>query len=106
MSNSSSSKATLQQRKDDVRRRLAISRARVIRASDPLRHPWSLVGQMLWGYGRRKNTKAAAGIGTPLWVDVASLVLGLFTRRLGLVGRLARWALIAYPVINKVRRLR
>lgn len=99
------SKQSLARRKEEVRLRLALNRQLVLYHSQPLHNPFSFFGQLLFGFARQRGKKAAAGLGTPLWVDVGSLLLGLFAKRLGRLGKLARLALNTYPILNKLRRL-
>jgi hypothetical protein len=84
-------------RKDLIRMRMEMHRQEVVYHAEPLRRPAMLVKSLMTS--RRQGSPARK---TPLAIGGAVL-LTLFGKRLGLLGKLARVALVVYPVIKGVK---
>lgn len=89
----------LDMRKELVRLRMEMHRQQVHYHSEPLRHPLQQARQ-LFSSRRQSNTGK-----TPLALGGA-LLLTLFGHRLGRFGRLARFALAVYPLVDAQLKLR
>jgi len=82
-------------RKDLVRLRLAMQRQQLQYHSRPLLHPLQQLGQLI---GSGAGRSLAAGK-MPLAIGGA-LLLGFFGHRFGIFGKLARLALVLYPILH------
>lgn len=94
MSQSLSSAVRRDMRKELVRLRMEMHRQQLHYHSQPLTHPLQQLRQMR--HGDPANMK------TPLMV-VAGVLLTVFGGRLGTFGRLARGALMLYPLVRGVQ---
>lgn len=99
MNNFLSGSKDLGMRKDLVRLRMEMHRQQVLYHSQPLAHPLQQVKSMI--------THRASGGGhhsskRPLML-AATVVLALFGKRLGKLGKLARLGLTFYPIVRKLR---
>ncbi|TBW06394.1 hypothetical protein E0E50_21420 [Azotobacter chroococcum subsp. isscasi] len=83
----------LEMRKELVRLRMEMQRQQLDYHAEPLRHPLRQFGQLF------APSRARPGKGTPLAVGGA-LLLSLFGKRLGRFGKLALFALEAYPLVS------
>jgi hypothetical protein len=107
MSKSLSSAAQRKMRKDLIRLRMDMYRQQLIYHSQPVRHPFSgianlfLSGRKDHKVGHREDSTA-----TPMWLGAATVILALFGKRMGKVGKLARLGVTAYPLIRKLRSSR
>ncbi|TBV00053.1 hypothetical protein [Stutzerimonas kirkiae] len=99
MSRPLSSAAQLQAHKELVRLRMEMNRQQLRYHAQPLLAPLRQARNIV--EARREHATSRK----PLAI-AATIVLGLFSRRLGRVGRLARVALAAYPIIQSLRRQR
>lgn len=102
MSRPLSTSNELSMRKDLVRLRMEMHRQQMLYHAQPLSHPL----QQIKGFviSRRSSADASSGKG-PLMI-AATVVLALFGRRMGRLGKLARVALTVYPLIKGQQKLR
>ena len=94
MSETLSSAARRDMRKELVRLRMEMHRQQLRYHVQPLTHPLQQLSQMR--HGEQANVK------TPLMV-AAGVLLTLFGGRLGTFGKLARVGLMLYPVVRGVQ---
>ncbi|HSX72120.1 MAG TPA: hypothetical protein VLF16_14410 [Pseudomonas sp.] len=97
MSESLTSAARRDLRKELVRLRLEMHRQQLLYNAQPLTHPLQQFRQMR--QGDPSNVK------TPLMVG-AGVLLTLFGGRLGTFGKVARAALMLYPVVRGVKAVK
>ena len=102
MSRPLSTSNELSMRKDLVRLRMEMHRQQMLYHAQPLSHPLHQIKNFVTS--RRSSSEASSGKG-PLMV-AATVVLALFGRRMGKVGKLARVALTLYPLIKGQQTLR
>lgn len=102
MSRPLSTSNELGMRKDLVRLRMEMHRQQLLYHAQPLSHPLQQVKNFV--ANRRPGGDPSSGKG-PL-VIATTVVLALFGRRLGKVGKLARVALTLYPLIKGQQKLR
>ncbi len=102
MSRPLSTSNELSMRKDLVRLRMEMHRQQMLYHAQPLSHPL----QQIKGFvtSRRSSGDPSSGKG-PLMI-AATVVLALFGRRMGRLGKLARVALTVYPLIKGQQKLR
>jgi hypothetical protein len=94
MSETLSSAARRDMRKELVRLRMEMHRQQLRYHAQPLTHPLQQLRQFRQG--------EAANVKTPLMV-AAGVFLTLFGGRLGTFGKLARGALVLYPLVRGVQ---
>ncbi len=97
MSQSLSSAARRDMRKELVRLRMEMNRQQLRYHAQPLTHPLQQLRQM-----RRGNT---TNVKTPLMM-AAGVFLTLFGGRLGTFGKLARGAMVIYPLVKGLQQNR
>lgn len=102
MSKPLSSAAQRSQHKELVRLRMDMYRQQLIYHSQPLRNPLAGITSMLMP-SKRKPKVGEESTGTPMWLGASTIVLALFGKRLGKLGKLARLGITAYPLIRKLR---
>ncbi|WP_313523450.1 hypothetical protein [Stutzerimonas kunmingensis] len=102
MSQPLSTSNDLSMRKDLVRLRMEMHRQQMLYHAQPLSHPLQQMKSFL--SSRRTSSEHSSGKG-PMMI-AATIVLALFGRRMGKVGKLARVALTLYPLIKGQQRLR
>ncbi|GAB3393432.1 hypothetical protein [Azotobacter armeniacus] len=81
-------------RKELVRLRMEMQRQQLDYHAEPLRHPLRQLGHLF-----APTSRSAWGKSTPLTFG-GVLLLTLFGKRLGRFGKLARFALEVYPLVN------
>ena len=86
-------------RKDLVRLRMEMHRQQLLYHSQPLTHPLQQVKGMI---ANRASGGAHHSSKRPLMI-AATVVLALFGKRLGKLGRFARFGLTLYPIVRKLR---
>ena len=94
MSETLSSAARRDMRKELVRLRMEMHRQQLLYHVQPLTHPLQQLRQLRQG--------EPANVKTPLMV-AAGVLLTLFGGRLGTFGKLARGALVLYPLVRGVK---
>jgi hypothetical protein len=92
----------LSMRKDLVRLRMEMHRQQMLYHAQPLSHTFDEIKNFVTS--RRSPSELSSSKG-PLMV-AATVVLALFGRRMGKVGKLARVALTLYPLIKGQQKLR
>lgn len=96
-----SNASELAMRKDLVRLRMEMHRQQLIYHAQPLANPLHQVKGMI-----ASRTSGSSGSGKGPTMLAATVLLTLFGRRLGKVGRFARLALALYPMVQAGRQLR
>jgi hypothetical protein len=96
-----SSHARRQMRKDLIRLRMEMNRQQLHYHAQPLLHPMEQIKSML----RPGPNSPGLTQKTPLMIGSA-LLLTLFGKRLGVVGKLARAGLTLYPLVRSLQRVR
>ncbi|QLF94852.1 hypothetical protein HW090_17305 [Pseudomonas sp. ABC1] len=99
MSRPLSHAAQRQARKELVRLRMEMNRQQLRYNARPLLEPLRQVRNVVEARREQATSRKPLAI-------AATIVLGLFGRRLGRVGQLARIALAAYPIIQGLRKQR
>ncbi len=102
MSRPLSNAARLQMRKELVRLRMEMHRQQVRYHAQPLIRPLARISG--W-FSPSADDEGGGHGGAPLAL-AGGVVLGLFGKRLGKVGKLARLALTFYPLISRLRSSR
>jgi hypothetical protein len=87
-----------EQRKELVRLRMEMHRQQLRYHSEPIRHPLNGLRQLL----SASTPQSRASNTTPLML-AGTAFLALFGKRLGLIGKLARVGLLAYPVLRALQ---
>lgn len=95
-----SSSSDLAMRKDLVRLRMEMNRQQVLYHSQPLAHPFQRVKGMVSGRGRGSDHE---GMGKGPLLIAATVALGLFGKRLGKLGKVARLGVTLYPLVRRLR---
>lgn len=95
-----STSSDLTMRKDLVRLRMEMNRQQILYHSQPLTHPFQRIKGMVANRSAASEHHVRKG---PLMI-ATTLVLALFGRRLGKVGKLARLGIMLYPVVRKLRQ--
>lgn len=101
MSQPLSTSNDLSMRKDLVRLRMEMHRQQMLYHAQPLSHPLQQMKSFV--SSRRASSEHSSGKG-PMMI-AATVVLALFGRRMGKMGKLARVALTLYPLIKGQQRL-
>ncbi|MCQ4295002.1 hypothetical protein NAU58_05360 [Pseudomonas stutzeri] len=102
MSRPLSTSNELSMRKDLVRLRMEMHRQQMLYHAQPISHPLQQVKNFVTS--RRSSTESSSGRGPMMMA--ATVMLALFGRRLGRMGKLARVALTLYPLIKGQQKLR
>ena len=102
MSQPLSTSNDLSMRKELVRLRMEMHRQQMLYHAQPLSHPLQQVKGFVTS--RRSSAESSSGKGPVL--IAATVVLALFGRRLGKMGKLARLALTLYPLLKSQQKLR
>ncbi|KRW67880.1 MULTISPECIES: hypothetical protein [Stutzerimonas stutzeri subgroup] len=102
MSRPLSTSNELSMRKDLVRLRMEMHRQQMLYHAQPLSHPLQHVRSLMSSH--RPSSEPSSGKG-PMMI-ATTVLLALFGRRMGKIGKLARIALTLYPLIKGQQRLR
>ncbi|GGJ89835.1 hypothetical protein [Pseudomonas matsuisoli] len=102
MSKAMSTSAERKMRKDLIRLRMDMYRQQLLYHSQPVRHPLSGITSLLFS-SNRSSKVGEESAGSPMWIGAATVFLALFGKRLGKVGKLARLAITAYPLVLKIK---
>lgn len=102
MSGPLSTSNNLSMRKDLVRLRMEMHRQQMLYHVQPLSHPLQHVRSFMTSHNPSSEPSSGKG---PMMV-AATVVLALFGRRMGKIGKLARVALTLYPLIKGQQKLR
>lgn len=94
-----STSSDLGMRKELIRLRMEMHRQQLLYHSRPLAKPLQHVQSLIANRGRSSEPRQGK---SPLMI-VAMTGLALFGRRLGKVGKLARFGLAMYPILRKLR---
>ncbi|WP_313025707.1 hypothetical protein [Pseudomonas lopnurensis] len=89
-------------RKELIRLRMEMHRQQLLYHSQPLSHPLRQIRNMM--VARRESSERSSGK-APV-VIATTVILALFGRRLGRIGKLARVALTLYPLIKGQQKLK
>jgi len=102
MSQPLSTSNDMSMRKDLVRLRMEMHRQQMLYHAQPLSQPLQQMKSFV--SSRRSSTEHGSAKG-PMMI-AATVVIALFGRRMGKVGKLARVALTLYPLIKGQQKLR
>lgn len=102
MSESLSSSARRQMRKDLVRLRMELNRQQLRYHAQPVTNPLQHLKQWATSGKASSQSSSSSGAKTPVMI-AAGLFLTLFGKRLGTFGRLARTGLALYPIVRSLQ---
>jgi hypothetical protein len=88
-----------EKRKERVRLRMEMYRQQLRYHSEPIRHPLNGLRQLL----SASSSQSRASNTTPMML-AGTVFLALFGKRLGIIGKLARVGLLAYPVVRAMQK--